>query len=466
MKSKILPFLLLCSVIFGLSSCLGDDEYVTYSDTAITSFSLSTQKWVKDTVASTGEDSTYETTLDCSSYQFYIDQSQGLIYNADSLPKGIDIEKIVCSANSKNSGVILIKDTDSDTLNYLSTQDSVDFSEPRVLRVYNSSGIYYRDYTVTVNVHQENPDEFEWQQATTYSSFASLTSMKGVACGGNVYVFGIDGTSTKVFATSETDPEGWQQLSTNVSFSTDAYKSAVVQGDSLYIYDNGSVYLSTDGATWNAVSDVSGLSLQQLVGATASHLYATTTDGKILCSTDHGITWTENTLDSDGSLLPTENVNFAYKALATNVNTYKLFLCGTSSTDALCWGKVEENDEYAQEQDWAYYTVSADNTHLTPNLENLQVVNYGGNMLAMGGAGLGNYTAEAFEYVYMSEDGGLTWYVNDLYTLPDDFSSSETSFTMLCDSQNFLWIVCGSTGQVWRGRLTQLGWSTEQTYFD
>ena len=42
--------------------------------------------------------------------------------------------------------------------------------------------------------------------------------------------------------------------------------------------------------------------------------------------------------------------------------------------------------------------------------------------------------------------------------LPKDIRSSEKSFALVADSNNFLWILCGETGQIWKGHLSQLTW--------
>lgn len=111
MKRIIRPFVVLFSVMLLTVSCLGDDNYsdvVYYGDTAITSFSLGTLKRTMVTEASDGTDSSYVADVDCSSYDFYIDQLQKEIYNPDSLPAGTDAAHVICNVTSKNSGVVLI----------------------------------------------------------------------------------------------------------------------------------------------------------------------------------------------------------------------------------------------------------------------------------------------------------------------------------------------------------------------
>ena len=162
MKRKFIPFILLVSTIFFVSSCLGDDnEEIVFSDqVGITAFSLGTQKIIRDTVSKKGADSTYQTTLDCSKYIFYIDQTKHEIYNPDSLPVGIDCKKIICNVTSKGSSVTLVKNIDSDTLQAFETIDSMDFSKPRTLRMVSMSGRASCDYTVKVNIHKQKPNVF------------------------------------------------------------------------------------------------------------------------------------------------------------------------------------------------------------------------------------------------------------------------------------------------------------------
>lgn len=104
------------------------------------------------------KDSTYATTIAGSNYKFYIDQAAGKIYNADSLPVGTKISAALASITAKQSSPLLwvLKGKDNkDSLAYYSSSDSVDFSKPKEIRVYNNDYSAYRTYTITVNVHKE-----------------------------------------------------------------------------------------------------------------------------------------------------------------------------------------------------------------------------------------------------------------------------------------------------------------------
>ena len=36
---------------------------------------------------------------------------------------------------------------------------------------------------------------------------------------------------------------------------------------------------------------------------------------------------------------------------------------------------------------------------------------------------------------------------------------------MAVDNKGFIWIICGGTGEVWRGRLNRMGWADQKTSF-
>ena len=160
-------------LLLALSSCLksnDDEEQVYYHDTALTSFKLGTLKRILHTTSSSGEDSTYSSTVLGAAYAFTIDQQKGLVYNVDSLPVGTDVSKVIFTASTKNSGSLVLnlrtKDGQRDSLKVYSTTDSIDFTNPVEFRVYNQSGTTYRKYMVEVRAHKQNGNIFRWKQVT------------------------------------------------------------------------------------------------------------------------------------------------------------------------------------------------------------------------------------------------------------------------------------------------------------
>jgi hypothetical protein len=94
-----------------------------------------------------------------------IDQLNHKIYNTDSLPIGTDAKHVLCTVTTRNNAVVYVKSLTSDTLTYFrSGQDSVDFTQPRLFRVFASDGSGSRDYLVTLNLRTQNAGRLLWTQ--------------------------------------------------------------------------------------------------------------------------------------------------------------------------------------------------------------------------------------------------------------------------------------------------------------
>lgn len=467
MKRKLLPFLMLFSALLTLTSCLSSEEDTTvyYDDTAITSFKLGTLNQKVVTTNSDQTTTTSKTTVDCSGYAFYINQATREIYNPDSLPYGVDASKVICTISSKNSGTVTIKSLTSDSLRYYSNADSIDFTQPRQFTVYSNSGNYSRTYTIRVNVHQQQGGIFGWDNLGTDETLAALADMKALATEDRLYVFGNLNGEARIYSRPLTKAGTFARVSPNIALPVDVSRNVIAMGNVLYTLRDGQLMRSSDAASWTAVGTVS---LQQLLGATDSRMYAYGTDGSLKTSTD-GTQWTDETLLDDRSMLPVTDLNLCYLPSKTNKYTNQVILIGnrTVATDAaaMVWGTVEENAEGSEHQPWSHYIFTGDNQHQAPHLLNLKVIAYNGGLLAMGGAGQGGSQEKAFTQFYRSIDRGITWHNDSLYVLPAGFASSETSFALAVDRQQFIWIVAGGTGQLWRGRLTDLGWKKEDTVF-
>ena len=330
MKRKFFAFIALITATLSLSSCLSSDETtVEYThDTAITAFSLGSLDRYTKTKA--GKDTLLKANVTGSDYKFSIDQVQRLIYNVDSLPCGVRDTAILATISSKNSSPILLMDinkTDS-VAGYYSSSDSINFSKPRLIRVYSSDYSAYAEYKVIVNVHKELPYEFKWHElAQNNSQLAAFSDLKAVACGDYIYVFGktADG-STKVLKSAINDGNAWSSIVMNVSLSSDAYQSAVALDGKLYIADGGKVYASADVATWTLVSE--NADVKQLIGASSKYLYAYTATG-IAVSKDQGASWEAEKLDKDAAYLPTQNISMNVAGVLSAKDVENVMLLGT-----------------------------------------------------------------------------------------------------------------------------------------
>lgn len=149
-----------------MTSCLGSNnsETTVYDDVAVTAFTLGTLNRYLHTTSSAGADSVYKTTYAGSGYTMAIDQLNRRIFNVDSLPIGTDVAHVVCTITTRNSGLVTIKSTTSDSLVYYQSTDSIDFSKSRTLRIFSTDGQGYSDYEVTLNVRQVAKGNLLWAE--------------------------------------------------------------------------------------------------------------------------------------------------------------------------------------------------------------------------------------------------------------------------------------------------------------
>lgn len=413
MTKHILPIFLAAISVFMLASCLGsdDDETVYYDDTAITAFTLGTLNVSHLTKASDGiTDSTYTTTLTGSDYHFSIDQLARTIYNTDSLPYGTDAAHVLVTISSKNSGTVILNlrnQSGADSLAYYSSSDSIDFTNPVRVRVYNMRGTAYREYTAQVNVHKEKADSFQWK-ATIIDGLENVDGKRFInLSNGNLVLVGTqDGAAVAYQKTAS----GWEKANSLV---IPAYTPSY----------------------------------------TANTCYAFM-DGKIMKSTDNAATWVEDSIDDSAGNLPSSDACIIARPSPLGDGSYNLALIGNRDSRTVVWSKVEEKDNTSNP--WTYYPADEYNTKTLPHLYNMRAIAYNDGILATGGD---------FTKMYYSQDNALTWATDTTYTLPGAFGLEATPFAFGVDAGNTMYISKDGSNEIWSGRLAKLGWKKEDNIF-
>ena len=445
---KVLCGLLTSMVL--LSSCLdSDDVTITLNnDTAITSFTLGTLNRYVHTTSSEGTDSTYKATVTGSDYKFSIDQATHCIFNRDSLPVGTDIEHVLCSVTTLNNGGVFVQNIDSDTLNYHSSTDSLDFSVPRKFLVFATDGSGREEYTVQINVHQEEADQFVWIRHTDSNDMAALEAVKAVVLNKELFVYGAKTGKTVGYKTA--DGESWTAL---VEIDDEkAYQNLVVCNERLYMIADGSLQYSMDGESWNVVK--SDVEVAQLVAANSEELYGLSADGMMLFTVDGGETWKEDVLDEDAAWLPQEEITYTCIPAKMTYNAEQIILAGISPavpSIASVWRKISEHDIQSQQDKWVYMDRSDDNRFALPQLTNPVMMPYDDGILAWG------VKDGELSPIYQSRDNGLIWKTNTRYQLPENFNGSINSFAATTDGKE-IWLVCSKSGEVWQGHLNRVVW--------
>ena len=465
MKRKFFAFILLMTAGLSLSSCLSsdDDTNIEYThDTAITAFSLGTlTRYYHGVSSKTGNDTTLTAEVTGSKYKFYIDQTLREIYNPDSLPVGTKTSAVLATITAKQSSPVFLMHADYpekiDSARYYSSSDSIDFSVPRQIRVYNNDFSAYSTYKVTVNVHKEGRDSFVWRSlAAQNGELAALTGMKAVSVNNQIYVFGKTGNDLKIYQTSNVDGKTWNAVSPNVAMSADAYQSVVAKDGMIYSVSNGAVLKTSDAANWEIVA--TDASLLRLIGASSKYLYAYTTGG-ISVSKDNGITWTPEALDANAAFLPTENLSMTITSVRSTKNAENLLLLGNrdaaqNDTIATLWTRTVDYNEGADAGKWNYVEYEANQRGKLPYLSTIQVAANDSGYVALGA---GKYS-NGEKVKWFTSKTGLTWNVDTTVVMPADFAIYKPT-SMVRDANNYYWIV--NNGNVWKGRYNRDGWRKE-----
>lgn len=468
MRRYISPLCLLMSIALILSSCVSDNEteVTLYNDIAITAFQITGANTERHTLSSTGEDSVVivsDETL--SYYPFSIDHVKGEIFNPDSMPAGTDASKMLCSFNTKNNGVVFISNILNDSVKFLVTTDSTDFRVPRYLHVYSSDNSVSRKYRVTVNIHKDRPNVFRWTRKADNGVFALFKGMRALVLGDRIMVLGSDGNATAVYSTGLTDGDTWTP--TGAVLGADVYNNVAVRGDSLFVLDGGMLRVSADGGeTFADIASAAGIT--RLLGCSTAELYAFGGDGSIMVSSDGGRTWAHDAEDTDngaGQLTtPSQDIAYSCTPFAYSDSTDYVVVAGNrpaadypDDSRAVVIRKIAEHAGGSRPGRWISLCDNASYYGL-PRLSGLNVIGYDGNLLAVGLGGIGACTEEPLSRIYESRDGGITWKAGTTYTMPDGIDTAATSLAATSDRNGNIWLICGGTGQVWRGRLSSFGW--------
>lgn len=247
-KLSIYAFAAVCLV--SLMQACNDDTPITESassDTIVYSFGFQSDSKVMERL-----DTVF----------FSIDLIRGEILNADSMPYGTNISKLVPAIsvvdNAQAVTLSFRTEAGNDTLtDYLTNPgDSINFSNgPVTLSVMSPGGTFSRSYSVRVNVHKVVPDTLVWGESAFSeipSGLSSITAQRTVANDNGTYCLTTDGSSFSLAHTTSNEMSDWQHTAVTLPADADL-NSFAAAGESLYILDNqGALYESADGSAWTA----------------------------------------------------------------------------------------------------------------------------------------------------------------------------------------------------------------------
>lgn len=245
------------------NSSTNNDVIELSSSTAVNSFSLSA-----DTDIMSGLDSVF----------FSIDLERAQIFNADSLPHGTAVNKLVpiISVNNGASAATLTvtRPNGTDTVyNYLTNStDSIDFTYPVKLSLTSMDGTASRDYTIKVNVHKLVGDSLAWSQTARRRLPSSLSApIRQHTSGNDNAIWCLTNAGNSWSLSKATTPDGnWDSFFSNLPENANI-ESFTVTDDALYILADGALLSSTDGVDWSetnyTLNYIYGAYGSQIVGA-------------------------------------------------------------------------------------------------------------------------------------------------------------------------------------------------------
>lgn len=437
----------------AISSCLSsDDEYEVSSDATVHAFGLDT--------------------IHGKHYPFTIDQVKREIYNIDSLPVGSDtiIDSILIDTFYVTGYVTSgnITDTILNINNYQNLTGAATV-EGLKFKIYAADGLTTRDYTLRINIHQQEPDSLQWTNMTDriagFPSASIANRQKAVTLDNNLLVYVLEGTSLTAYRTSTKTFNSWEQISVQglpaldripafVKNSNETVSPQADAEDVLYASTgDGNVYRSTDGINWNLVEALSG-NVETLISSFQGQLIGILghEGNSYLVTAQEGNTaWPA--IDSNTPTVPeefpTENI-YSTEFQTANMLDEIMIVGKTTGEKIIPWAYDGHN--------WAQMDpgTSYDSYCLTANIGYYpSIIYYGGQFYI---------TGERLQNFYKS-DARLAWYKTEsMFLLPKDVEL-RGNYSLAVDNDNFIWLVIGQSSgtpnEVWRGRLNRLGFKQQ-----
>lgn len=245
--------LIILGLAAGMTSCNSDGvtlEYEMPSSAIVKSFSLTDDTNVLDNL-----DNVF----------FSIDLVNGKIFNADSMPYGTNVTRlipVITTGGASAIELVVPRPNQGDTTyNYVTNStDSIDFSNgPVTLKVVSIDESVTMSYSISVNVHQVKSDSLAWgdtAHSTLPTTLGSVVAQHTVKFKGKAYCLTSDGQNYCMSVSDNPATNVWSNRSVSFDFEADV-NTLRASSNALYILaENGDMYKSADeGATWTATGD-------------------------------------------------------------------------------------------------------------------------------------------------------------------------------------------------------------------
>ncbi len=244
---RLLPAIFMTALVMGACNEKSDDEpaYEPAISVAVQSFSINANSKVLENL-----DSVF----------FSIDLEHGVIFNADSLPVGTAIDRLVPkitfpAAVSKAEINMTGGQTRTGVVDYkTSPTDSIDFSGRVTLTLSTDDNALSRTYEIKVNVHKMVADSLMWDRsALAPLPSAAPRSQRTVEMADRIFCLSEESDGTYAISSTDDITSGrWNVTPVQMGF-TPQVRSLTATSSALYILDStGKMYSSADAIAWSA----------------------------------------------------------------------------------------------------------------------------------------------------------------------------------------------------------------------
>ena len=195
------------------------------------------------------------------SVYFSIDLNRGIIFNADSLPKGTAITRltpVITFPSTVTSATIVMEGGShrEGSVDYKkSPTDTIDFSGNVKLILATEDDALTRTYTIKINVHKAVADSLMWDRMADTplpSRLSAPKNQKTVALGKRSFTLVEESDASLTMSVCDDLKTGkWTKHALSLPFKPQI-RTLAASDDALYILDNdGRLFTSTDGLSWS-----------------------------------------------------------------------------------------------------------------------------------------------------------------------------------------------------------------------
>ena len=365
------------------------------------------------------------------SVTFSIDLNTGVIFNADSLPKGTKVTRLKTSitfANTMSKAELsFLKDNEEEvTVDYLTNpDDSIDFTYPVTLNVTAQNGVNSFTYQIKVNVHKQEPDTLIWDRLATStlpSRYPDPIAQKTIFRNETAYTLIEEYNGEYTLASCKDLMEGeWSKTPLSTDFQPNISSFTGTPENFWILGDDGMLYSSKDGLDWEATSQ----NWVSILGGYGESILGVRTDGEKYLHSQYPQpdNFTETELEPGFPIYGTSALGVLDTQWAST--PFAIMACGISEDgnitnavwayDGDTWAIINDTDLPVLEKPMmARYVVYRDTPYVFTQRE-LDI------WLLFGGA---DEEGEMNRKVYMTYDNGVHWTLApDMMQFPESMPS-------------------------------------------